>query len=147
LTQIDSIWLNEAAGPLGVAKAVAPVGEDQEAVADKVAVEWVAEADPVADKAAVEWAVADKVAVVWAVAVDPVADKVAVVWAVAVDPVADKVAVEWAVVVDPVAEAPWAVAEARVDQEKWSPGPQVPPVKSPGISPNPRKVKSDRSWS
>jgi hypothetical protein len=146
LTQIDSIWLNEAAGPLGVAKAVAPVGEDQEAVADKVAVEWVAEADPVADKAAVEWAVADKVAVEW-VAVDPVADKVAVVWAVAVDPVADKVAVEWAVVVDPVAEAPWAVAEARVDQEKWSPGPQVPPVKSPGISPNPRKVKSDRSWS
>jgi hypothetical protein len=100
----------------------------------------------VADKAAVEWAVADKVAVEW-VAVDPVADKVAVVWAVAVDPVADKVAVEWAVVVDPVAEAPWAVAEARVDQEKWSPGPQVPPVKSPGISPNPRKVKSDRSWS
>jgi hypothetical protein len=146
LTQIDSIWLNEAAGPLGVAKAVAPVGEDQEAVADKVAVEWVAEADPVADKAAVEWAVADKVAVEW-VAVDPVADKVAVVWAVAVDPVADKVAVEWAVVVDPVAEAPWAVAEARVDQEKWSPGLQVPPVKSPGISPNPRKVKSDRSWS
>jgi hypothetical protein len=132
LTQIDSIWLNEAAGPLGVAKAVAPVGEDQEAVADK---------------AAVEWAVADKVAVEWVAEADPVADKVAVVWAVAVDPVADKVAVEWAVAVDLVAEAPWAVAEARVDQEKWSPGPQVPPVKSPGISPNPRKVKSDRSWS
>jgi hypothetical protein len=110
-------------------------------------VEWVAEADPVADKVAVVWAVADKVAVEWVAEADPVADKVAVVWAVAVDPVADKVAVEWAVVVDPVAEAPWAVAEARVDQEKWSPGPQVPPVKSPGISPNPRKVKSDRSWS
>jgi hypothetical protein len=161
LIQIDSIWLNVAAGLRVVAKeAVTPVGEDQ-AVADKVAAVWVAEAGPVgvevvADKVAVEW-----VAVAGPVGGKAVADKVAAVWVaeagpVGVEVVADKVAVEWVaeaglvgamarveVVLAAVGlalevEEPWEVealqaVAVRVDREKWSPGLQGPPARSPGI--------------